>query len=385
MMLLSSLVVTNAIALQHRQRLKPIVSVRWRNIRWTTIALLLSASILPTTRNSNGFVKASTVNASIKNKSRRTTSLPTKNHHQHQKYQKHHHHEQCNGQPTIPTKRHACNLFLWDAPSALFYKWCRYLVKDHIYEGKGGYLFVRFESNSILQLLYPCTRYAPNRCFLCGGSFPDHLELWWSKKYLYTPFDQYLDRTYSDAMTRNEVTTKQKKTTKSGYSSTSSLSYSKKNKMLPKSAEIVQSPPTFAFHRRYVEDISHLAGISDVHQRRRKVMEWLEQKKQQVAMNHATNTKNNGHNEETHFTFGSCADVQYVTMTTVKKATTNGNHNDNNNNNNNITNNNISRGLQNSITDWLSFVIMNTVNEIIRIQSIENNQLQMAAEAKSPY
>ena len=32
----------------------------------------------------------------------------------------------------------ACSFYIWDAPSAFFYKWCHYLVKDCIYEGVGG-------------------------------------------------------------------------------------------------------------------------------------------------------------------------------------------------------------------------------------------------------
>jgi hypothetical protein len=54
--------------------------------------------------------------------------------------------------------------------------------------------FVRFQPNSILQLLYPhVARYSPDSCLICGGSFNDHLALWWSK-HLYTPFDLWLDR-----------------------------------------------------------------------------------------------------------------------------------------------------------------------------------------------
>jgi hypothetical protein len=44
----------------------------------------------------------------------------------------------CNGVPTVSANRRACNFFIWDAPSALFYKWCRHLLKDNIYEGRGG-------------------------------------------------------------------------------------------------------------------------------------------------------------------------------------------------------------------------------------------------------
>lgn len=38
---------------------------------------------------------------------------------------------------TTPRRR-ACGLYIWDAPSALLYRWCNHLMKDCVYEGKGG-------------------------------------------------------------------------------------------------------------------------------------------------------------------------------------------------------------------------------------------------------
>ena len=35
--------------------------------------------------------------------------------------------------------RKACGLYVWDAPSALLHKWCTHLIKDCIYEGRGGH------------------------------------------------------------------------------------------------------------------------------------------------------------------------------------------------------------------------------------------------------
>jgi hypothetical protein len=58
--------------------------------------------------------------------------------------------------------------------------------------------FVRIAPGSILQLLYPCSRYSIDKCFLCGGSYRDHLTLWWSK-HLYTPYDRWLDQTNQEA------------------------------------------------------------------------------------------------------------------------------------------------------------------------------------------
>ena len=46
----------------------------------------------------------------------------------------------CNGVPVVPKSRRACNFYIWDAPSALFYKWCHHLLKDNLYEGKGGHM-----------------------------------------------------------------------------------------------------------------------------------------------------------------------------------------------------------------------------------------------------
>jgi hypothetical protein len=359
---------------QRRQRMKSFIAVPWRHIRSTILTMVMLASVsllINRMPNSIAWVEASAVTATSSNSKSQRTNSPRTNAISSSKGNNHHHnhHEHCDGRPTIPAKRHACNLFLWDAPSALLYKWCRHLVKDHIYEGKGGYLFVRFESNSILQLLYPCTRFAPNRCFFCGGSFPDHLELWWSKKNLYTPFDRYLDQTYTDAMSLKDetgtTTTMKGKTKKTGISSATTSPFSKKK--LHKSAEIVKSPPTFAFHRKYVEDITSLFdGISEKDELRKAVIEWIGQRKK-LAMKH---NKSYNNNRETIFNFGTCAGVVYATTTTIQKPTKNVN--------------NKSKWLLNSITDWLSFMIMKTVDEIILIQLIENKQRQGAAEAKSP-
>eukprot|EP00980_Cylindrotheca_fusiformis_P006551 scaffold1384_cov116-Cylindrotheca_fusiformis.AAC.29 len=148
----------------------------------------------------------------------------------------------CTGEPTVPTHRRACNMYTWDIRSALLYKWCHHLLKDHVYEGRGGKKFVRFESNSILQLLYPCSRYSPNRCIVCGGSFPDHLELWWSK-HLYTPFDRVIDRTYKEGV-RIDEGMKDNRNAK------------KRDSKKPTPA--VVGPPRYAFHRHYVEDVNDL-------------------------------------------------------------------------------------------------------------------------------
>jgi hypothetical protein len=97
----------------------------------------------------------------------------------------------------------------------------------------------------MLQLLYPCSRYSPNRCLVCGGSFPDHLELWWSK-HSYAPFDRHLDGTYSNALILNEEV---------DQSSTKSRRGGRGGKT--KAAQVQTTvAPSYAFHRGYVLDIS---------------------------------------------------------------------------------------------------------------------------------
>ena len=51
-----------------------------------------------------------------------------------------HSHRDCGTPTMIRSNRRACNMFLWDAPSALLYKWCNHLLKDNLYEGRGGKL-----------------------------------------------------------------------------------------------------------------------------------------------------------------------------------------------------------------------------------------------------
>jgi hypothetical protein len=289
------------------------------------VGLIFQMALLSSTMIPLWTVQGSTVMASSKSfphGSRRNTS----SHH-------HHHHADCNGRPNIPAKRHACGLFLWDAPSALLYKWCQYLLKDHVYEGRGGYLFVRYESNSILQLLYPCTRYAPNKCLICGGTFPDHLELWWSK-HLYTPFDQWLDKTYNAAMDLSESSNlKNKSSNKSGRTEHQS--------------QIMEQPPSFAFHKRYVEDITHLATIENSQERRAAIKNWLEKQRKTRAGGITLRV-------------GSSAGVTYAT------AIPNGD-----------------KSFRNSLAEWLSFVVLGAVDEMIQFQELENKKRKVGAQKRT--
>jgi hypothetical protein len=52
-------------------------------------------------------------------------------------------------QATTIRRTRVCRWYVWDAPSALLYHWCRRLQRDCIYEGRGGkkvrkYVVVRF-------------------------------------------------------------------------------------------------------------------------------------------------------------------------------------------------------------------------------------------------
>jgi len=103
---------------------------------------------------------------------------------------------------------------------------------------------------------------------ICGGSAPDHLELWWSKNNLYSPFDQYLDKTYHDALTIDDEDVVHAVITDGGGTSSQNRKRGRfHNKSLPSTRTtptIMTGPPTFAFHKRYVEDVSDIvSGVED--------------------------------------------------------------------------------------------------------------------------
>lgn len=167
---------------------------------------------------------------------------------------------------SFSNNRRACNFYIWDVRSALLYRWCHHLLKDHIYEGRGGVRFVRYESNSILQLLYPCSRYAPNKCLVCGGNYADHLELRWSS-HLYKPFDLHIDKTYREGLLIGgrpmEGSSSTKKNNNKSYkrstsSSSSGNRRSGRNKHRTSTPKVLKRPPSFGFHRRYVYDVSDM-------------------------------------------------------------------------------------------------------------------------------
>lgn len=86
-----------------------------------------------------------------------------------------------------------CSLFLWDVASACRYHMCTRMLRDNLYEGLGGKKFVRIRPGSLLQSLFPCSDHAPDRCAICGFSFPEHLGEWW-RPWLRSPYDDHLDQ-----------------------------------------------------------------------------------------------------------------------------------------------------------------------------------------------
>jgi hypothetical protein len=86
-----------------------------------------------------------------------------------------------------------------------------------------------------LQLIYPCNQYSPDACIWCGGNHADHVDLAWSKKHLYSPFDMALDRVRKEA---------------------ASIVENKVWKDVPADITTI-----YGFHKRYVTDIDNLPNI----------------------------------------------------------------------------------------------------------------------------
>lgn len=156
------------------------------------------------------------------------------------------------------SRRTACGVYLWDAPSALLFFWTNHLLKDCIIEGRGGRKFVRIEPGSILQLLYPSRkRYSPDKCMLCGGSFRDHLLLWWTKcNGLYTPFDLQLDRVYQTGVeTYAPAPPKEAKAIRANRKSNHGAHNSHPSFTHPR--------VRFQYHRKYVSEGEDIHGLTE--------------------------------------------------------------------------------------------------------------------------
>ena len=102
----------------------------------------------------------------------------------------------------------------------------------------------------MLQLLYPCSRYSVDKCILCGGTFRDHLTLWWSK-HLYTPYDRYLDQVYHESMTNAP-------STMTSRDDSMKRKRNKADKSISSFDDGDGSNVAFGYHRRYVLDITTL-------------------------------------------------------------------------------------------------------------------------------
>ena len=118
--------------------------------------------------------------------------------------------------------------------------------------------FVRIEPGSILQLLYPCSRYSPDSCLFCGGNFADHMALAWSK-HLYTPLDRYLD----DVRQQGVVTTT------TALAAAKSRRGRRRSRASSAVVAAAPSPPRHVFHRRYVQDQEQLLAAAVANKKNR--------------------------------------------------------------------------------------------------------------------
>jgi hypothetical protein len=119
----------------------------------------------------------------------------------------------------------------------------------------------------MLQLLHPCSKYSTDKCVFCGGTFRDHLTLWWAKHF-YTPFDRYLDRVYQDGVIVQSV---------DGNSDSIKRSSSSNDARLT---------TTYSYHRRYVLDMTHLFdGVQKPREKRRVLQHAISQQYKSKTIN----------------------------------------------------------------------------------------------------
>jgi hypothetical protein len=118
--------------------------------------------------------------------------------------------------------------------------------------------FVRVRPGSMLQLLHPSSRYSADRCILCGGSFRDHLSLWWYLRGgLYSPYDRYVDSVLKDGVELSRVSTpaptRPRRRKRKWFTSRT------------RSPEPVvrRESRRYVFHRRYVHEIEPKHKSSD--------------------------------------------------------------------------------------------------------------------------
>ena len=124
--------------------------------------------------------------------------------------------------------------------------------------------FVRVAPGSMLQLLWPCAAYSTDACVFCGGNFRDHLLLNWFP-HLYSPFDQWLDRTFQQGSIVHSRTSTGpirgsggRPRAPDGVTSSKTTRTARTNHKasLPTTLPVATRTTTtqFVFHRRYVKE-----------------------------------------------------------------------------------------------------------------------------------
>jgi len=293
----------------------------------------------------------------------------------------------------------ACGFYIWDAPSALLYKWCHSLMKDCVYEGLGGRKFVRIEPGSLLQLLYPCSRYKPDKCLLCGGHYKDHLTLSWAK-HLYTPLDLYLDKITTDATAVSAVAGGSASTTATTATATATASSNKKEqrnksprgqhkktsrkKRKHQSSSTNTIPSIFNFHTRYVTDVDPNTWMMDGTTNKVRLAK-IWQNKLQRYKQHRTATTTSAttptvpmemrtlQQQHTHKTY-----IVPALRRRQSSTTTSSNNNNNNNNTKNIDTNNKQqhKPLALLALGFTRYIVLNTMDRFIKLQELENNNIR---------
>jgi hypothetical protein len=162
--------------------------------------------------------------------------------------------------------------------------------------------FVRIRPGSMLQLLYPCSRYSVDKCLLCGGTFRDHLTLWWSK-HLYTPYDRYLDQVFHESLTNTStVTARRNDHWKRKITRTSPIE------------NTVDALTELGYHRQYVLDVTSLFdNISKPKDRAKKINRMMQQRFHPPFISpHPTDTGINFMEQRTWPRYSSQSKIKYM-------------------------------------------------------------------------
>ena len=233
--------------------------------------------------------------------------------------------------------RKACGFYVWDAPSALLYKWCNHLLRDSVYEGRGGRKFVRIEPGSMLQLLYPAShRYSPDRCIFCGGSFEDHVALKWSK-HLYNPFDLLLDKTLRAGRTVKREEFPARVVKHRGKSIT----------LPPRPSE---EKFDFLFHRRYITDLDQLRDVSN----KIKSRKWGRKKRAQKYLSEVASAMEGSQGVDTRMVnYGNGRQMWYIVPSATNSS---------------------------KIVQAARWVVLNAVDSLIRLERYEKVQSEAASK-----